>query len=74
MFISKKNNILVKEFGLQDVCAITTGATLSGGLFLLSGLSEAEAGTRLVQAYLLVAIPLFPAVFHFVEINTAMPQ
>ena len=74
MFINKINKTLGKELKLLDVFAITTGATLSGGFFLLPGLAAAEAGTKLVLAYLFVAIPLFPAVFSLVEIATAMPR
>ncbi len=74
MFTIRKNNSLNKELKLLDVFAITTGATLSGGFFLLPGLAATEAGTKLVFAYLLVAIPLFPAVFSLVEIATAMPR
>lgn len=74
MFITKKHKTLNKELKLLDVFAITTGATLSGGFFLLPGLAAAQAGSALVLAYLLVAVPLFPAVFSLVEMATAMPR
>ncbi len=74
MFTIRKHKSLNKELKLLDVFAITTGATLSGGFFLLPGLAAAEAGSKLVLAYMLVAIPLFPAVFSLVEIATAMPR
>lgn len=74
MHIIKKHKSLKKELNLLDVYAITTGATLSGGFFILPGLAAAEAGSALILAYLLVAIPLFPAVFSLVEMSTAMPR
>ncbi len=74
MHIIKKHKSLNKELKLLDVFAITTGATLSGGFFILPGLAAAEAGTALVLAYILVAVPLFPAVFSLVEMSTAMPR
>ncbi len=74
MHITKTNKSLNKELKLLDVFAITTGATLSGGFFILPGLAAAQAGPALVLAYLLVAVPLFPAVFSLVEMATAMPR
>ena len=74
MHITKKHKSLKKELKLLDVFAITTGATLSGGFFILPGLAAAQAGPALVLAYLLVAVPLFPAVFSLVEMATAMPR
>ena len=74
MHILKKHKSLNKELNLLDVFAITTGATLSGGFFILPGLAAAEAGPALVLAYILVAVPLFPAVFSLVEMSTAMPR
>ncbi len=74
MFQLRKIKPLQKELKLFDVFAITTGATLSGGFFLLPGLAAAEAGTSILLSYLLVAIPLVPAVFSLVEMATAMPR
>ncbi len=65
---------LSKQLGLFDVFAIATGATLSGGLFLLPGPASAQAGVAIILAYLLVAIPLMPAVMCIVELSTAMPR
>lgn len=65
---------LRKELNLFDVFAIATGATLSGGLFLLPGIASIEAGSWMFLAYLLAAIPLFPAMLSKVELATAMPR
>ncbi len=65
---------LKKELALLDVYAIATGATLSAGFFLLPGLAAAQAGSALVLAYVVAAIPLIPAMFSMVELATAMPR
>ncbi len=61
-----------KELRLQDVYVIVTGATLSAGFFLLTGIAAAEAGPALVLAYMLAAVPLIPDMFSVVELATAM--
>ncbi|MBL4770303.1 MAG: amino acid permease, partial [Planctomycetes bacterium] len=65
---------LSKKLGLFDVFAISTGATLSGGLFLLPGPAAAQAGSAIVLCYILVAIPLLPAMLCIAELSTAMPR
>ena len=65
---------LKKELRLIDLYAISTGATLSAGFFLLPGIAATEAGPALVLAYLLAAVPMVPAMFSVVELATAMPR
>lgn len=65
---------LKKEIRLLDLYAISTGATLSAGFFLLPGIAATEAGPALVLAYLLAAVPMVPAMFSVVELATAMPR
>ena len=65
---------LTKQLGLFDVFAIGAGATLSGGLFLLPGPASTLAGPAILLCYVLVAIPLMPAVMCIVELSTAMPR
>ena len=65
---------LRKELSLLDVYAIATGATLSGGLFLLPGLAAADVGSHLVLCYALAALPMIPATLAMVELATAMPR
>ena len=65
---------LRKELGLLDVYAISTGATLSAGFFLLPGIAAQTAGPGIVLAYLLAALPMIPAMFSVVELATAMPR
>jgi amino acid transporter/mannitol/fructose-specific phosphotransferase system IIA component (Ntr-type) len=59
---------------LLHVYAIGTGATLSGGLFLLPGLAAADAGPALIVCYLLAIVPLVPAMLCSAELATAMPR
>lgn len=65
---------LKKELRLFDVYALATGATLSGGLFLLPGPAFASAGPAMVLCYLLAALALVPAMLCIVELSTAMPR
>ena len=59
---------------LFDVFALATGATLSGGFFLLPGLASVQAGSLMFLSYLIAAVPLFPAMLSKVELATAMPR
>jgi amino acid transporter len=70
----KKKAKLNKEIKLFGVIAIALGTTLSGGFFLLPGLAAMQSGSAIVIAYLLVAVPLVPAVFSIIELSTAMPR
>ena len=65
---------LKKELNLFDVFALATGATLSGGLFLLPGIASIQAGSLMFLSYLIAALPLFPAMLSKVELATAMPR
>ncbi|MCA9002068.1 MAG: amino acid permease, partial [Planctomycetes bacterium] len=65
---------LTKELGLYDVFAIFVGATLSGGLFLLPGPAAAQAGSSVILCYVMVMIPLLPAMLCIAELSTAMPR
>lgn len=71
MFEKKR---LKKELNLLDVFAIATGATLSGGFFLLPGIASIQAGSLMYLAYFLAGIPLIPAILSKVELATAMPR
>ncbi len=65
---------LKKEIRLLDLYSISTGATLSAGFFLLPGLAAQQAGSALVLAYVVAALPMIPAMFSVVELSTAMPR
>ena len=72
MTMIKQRKRVKKELRLQDVYVIATGATLSAGFFLLTGIAAAEAGPALVLAYMLAAVPLIPDMFSVIELATAM--
>lgn len=65
---------LKKELNLFDVFALATGATLSGGFFLLPGIASIQAGSLMFLSYLIAAVPLLPALLSKVELATAMPR
>lgn len=69
-----KDKRLKKEINLLGVYAIAAGTTLSAGFFLLPGLAAAEAGSAIIFAYLIAALPLIPAMFSVIELATAMPR
>jgi APA family basic amino acid/polyamine antiporter len=71
---TKKEGKLKKELGLFDVFAIATGATLSGGFFLLPGIAAIQTGSWMFLAYFIAAILLIPAMLSKVELATAMPR
>ncbi len=71
---TKKEGKLKKELGLFDVFALATGATLSGGFFLLPGIAAIQTGSWMFLAYLIAAILLIPAMLSKVELATAMPR
>ena len=63
-----------KGLNLFGVYALATGATLSGGFFLLPGLAYAEAGPSIILCYILATLPLIPSLLSQVELGTAMPR
>lgn len=69
-----KTSRLEKELGLFDVFAVATGTQLSVGFFILPGLAAEQAGSAMVLAYLLAAVPLIPAMLSVAELATAMPR
>lgn len=72
--MSGRASSLDRELGLPEVYAVTAGATLSSGFFLLPGLAAIEAGAGMVLAYVLAPLFLMPAMLCLVELMTAMPR
>ncbi|NQT27165.1 amino acid permease [candidate division KSB1 bacterium] len=66
--------MLKRELGLFNVFAISTGAMISSGLFVLPGLAYAQAGPAMILAYLLAAILIIPSMFAKAELASAMPR
>lgn len=67
-------NKLNKELGLVDVFALSTGAMISSGFFLLPGLAYHYTGPSVFISYLLAAILILPAMFSIAELATAIPR
>ena len=65
---------LTRSLGLRHVFALSTGAMLSSGLFLLPGLAAAKAGPAAVLAYLLAGCLAVPAMLSLSELATALPK
>ncbi|MDD2278642.1 MAG: amino acid permease [Bacteroidales bacterium] len=71
---SKPKNKLNKELGLVDVFALSTGAMISSGFFLLPGLASQYTGPSVFISYLLAAILILPAMLSVAELATALPR
>ena len=65
---------LTRSLGLRHVFALSTGAMLSSGLFLLPGLAASKAGPSAVLAYLLAGCLAVPAMLSVSELATALPK
>lgn len=66
--------MLKRQLGLFNVFAISTGAMISSGLFVLPGLVYAKAGPAMVLAYLIAALLIIPSMFAKAELASAMPK
>lgn len=64
---------LERRLGLQAVLAISLGAMLGSGLFVLPGLAAANAGGLMWLAYLTAGLCVIPATLSKSELSTAMP-
>lgn len=70
--MSKKS--MYKSLGLLDVFAISTGAMISSGFFLLPGIAASKSGPAVIVAYILAAFMILPAMLSTAELATAMPR
>ncbi|MBN2103341.1 amino acid permease [bacterium] len=70
----EKKTSLKKVLGLSDVFAISTGAMISSGLFVLPGLAFSKAGPAMIVSYLLAALLIIPSLLAKAELATAMPK
>lgn len=57
-----------------DVFAISSGAMISSGLFVLPAIAYLNTGPSVVLSYLIAAIIIIPAMFAKAELSTAMPK
>jgi APA family basic amino acid/polyamine antiporter len=65
---------LKRELTLLDVFCIATGAMISSGLFILSGLAFAKAGPAVIISYIIAGIFCIPTILSMAELTTAMPK
>ncbi len=65
---------LEAKLGLYGVFAVSVGAMIGSGIFVLPGLAAKIAGPAVVLAYFLAGLIIFPAAFSKSEMATAMPE
>ena len=65
---------LERDLGLVAVVAISMGAMIGSGIFILPGLAMAEAGPSVILAFLIAGILVIPAALAISELGTAMPE
>ena len=65
---------LERDLGLPAVTAISIGAMVGSGIFILPGLAMKMAGPAVVFAYLLAGVLVLPAALSKSEMATAMPE
>ena len=65
---------LERDLGLPAVVAISIGAMVGSGIFILPGLAMKMAGPAVVFAYFLAGVLVLPAALSKSEMATAMPE
>jgi amino acid transporter/mannitol/fructose-specific phosphotransferase system IIA component (Ntr-type) len=65
---------LKKDLGLLEVFAISSGAMISSGLFILPALAYSKAGPFVIYAYMIAGLLVIPTVLSKAELVTAMPR
>jgi len=70
----KEKHVLERGLGLTSIIAISMGAMIGSGIFILPGLAMAEAGPAVIFAFILAGLLVFPAAVSIAELGTAMPE
>ncbi len=65
---------LKKDLGFWDVFAITSGAMISSGIFILPGIAFSHTGPSVFISYLLAGLLALFGAFSIVELASAMPR
>jgi len=65
---------LKRDLKLLDVFAISTGAMISSGLFVLPGLAYAISGPAMILVYMLASLLIISSMLAKAELSTAMPK
>lgn len=65
---------LQRHLGLYAVFAVSIGAMIGSGIFVLPGLAFELGGSSMILAYMLAGVIVFPAALAQSEMATAMPR
>lgn len=65
---------LERDLGLWSVIAISIGAMMGSGIFILPGLAYLEAGPAVILAFMISGLLVLPAALAKCEMATAMPE
>ncbi|WP_136717939.1 amino acid permease [Halorientalis salina] len=65
---------LERDLGLPAVIAISVGAMVGSGIFILPGIALKTAGPAVILAYLVAGVLVLPAALSKAEMATAMPE
>ena len=65
---------LQRHLGLYAVFALSIGAMIGSGIFVLPGLAFELGGSSMILAYMLAGVIVFPAALAQSEMATAMPR
>ena len=63
-----------RQLKIWDVFAISSGAMISSGIFVLPGLAFNKSGPAMILAYVFAAILIIPTMLAKSELSTAMPK
>ncbi len=69
-----EKHVLERDLGLTSIIAISMGAMIGSGIFILPGLAMAEAGPAVILSFVIAGILVFPAAISIAELGTAMPE
>jgi APA family basic amino acid/polyamine antiporter len=67
-------NDLERDLGLYATVAISMGAMIGSGIFVLPALGFTKAGPAVILAYVLAGLVVMPAALSKAEMATAMPE
>jgi APA family basic amino acid/polyamine antiporter len=65
---------LERDLGLYSAVALSMGAMIGGGIFVLPAVGYKKAGPAVVVAYLLAGLLVLPNALSKAEMATAMPE
>ena len=72
--MAKEEKSLERDLGLWSVIAISIGAMMGSGIFILPGLAYLEAGPAVILAFMISGLLVLPAALAKCEMATAMPE